>query len=206
MTTNLKNLANFPLTQPYSITPWNYGGTEQVVALPNPNIVDWVLIELRNAPNVSAATASTVIATRAAFLLNNGSVVDINGSSLLHFTNPVSSQLFVVVYHRNHIPVISENALVKAGGIYSYDYTTSMGQVHGGALGHKQLAAGIWGMFAGNADGSNMIDISDKTFWINEAAEMQDYYKSDFNLDTQVDNKDKDDFWVPNQGKGSQVP
>jgi PKD repeat protein len=206
MTPNLKNLANFPLTQPYSITPWNYGGSEQVVALPNPSIVDWVLIELRNAPNVSAATASTIIATRAAFLLNNGSVVDMDGSSLLHFTNPVSSQLFVVVYHRNHVQIISEYALIKAGGVYSYDYTTSMGQVHGGILGHKQLASGIWGMFAGNADGSNLIDITDKTFWMNDAAEMQDYYKSDFNLDTQVNNKDKDDFWVPNLGKGSQVP
>ena len=41
---------------------------------------------------------------------------------------------------------------------------------------------------------------------MNDAAEMQDYYKSDFNLDTQVNNKDKDDFWVPNQGKASQVP
>ncbi len=140
------------------------------------------------------------------FCSNNGSVVDMNGSSLLHFTNPVSNQLFVVVYHRNHIPVISENALVKVGGIYSYDYTTSIDQVHGGTLGHKQLASGIWGMFAGNADGSNMIDISDKTFWMNDAAEMQDYYKSDFNLDTQVNNKDKDDLLVPNLGKVSQVP
>ena len=61
-------------------------------------------------------------------------------------------------------------------------------------------------MFAGNADGSSMIDLSDKAFWMNDAAEMQDYYTSDFNLDAQVDNKDKDDFWVPKRGKGSQVP
>jgi PKD repeat protein len=203
MSADLTNLTNFPINQPYNAAPWNYTGTESVVSIPA-DVVDWVLVELRDAASAAAATVATRISRKAAFLLNNGSVVDLNGSSLLHFTNAISNQLFVVVYHRNHIPVISANALVKAGSIYSYDYSTSLGQVHGGEL--AQLASGIWGMFAGDADGSGLIDFADKTFWINEAAKMQDYYKSDFNLDTQVNNKDKDDLWVPNEGKGSQVP
>ena len=126
--------------------------------------------------------------------------------SLLHFTNPISNQLFVVVYHRNHIPVISENALVKVGGIYSYDFTTCIGQVHGGILGHKQLASGKWGMFAGNADGSNMIDVSDKTFWMNDAAKCRIIIRVISISTLRLIIKTRMIYWVPNLGKGSQVP
>jgi len=33
-----------------------------------------------------------------------------------------------------------------------------------------------------------------------------DYLESDFNLDTQSDNKDKNDYWWTNLGKGSSIP
>ena len=45
---NVHNL--LPLTQPYNVAPWNYAGTEQVGSIPNPEIVDWVLVELRETP------------------------------------------------------------------------------------------------------------------------------------------------------------
>ena len=94
-----------------------------------------------------------------------------NGISLLHFTNPVSNQLFVAVYHRNHIPVISENALVKVGGVYTYDFTTAANQVHGGILGHKEMTTGKWGMFAGDADGNGATGNADKLAWSNWAGD-----------------------------------
>jgi PKD repeat protein len=205
MNTYLTGLTDFPLTQPYNAAPWNYSVTESIASIPA-NVVDWVLVELRDATSTATATVATRISRKSALLLNNGSVTDLDGSSLLHFTNTVSNQLYVVVYHRNHLPVISSNAMMKVSGVYSYDFSSAEGQAYNGSLGHKQLAVDIWGMFAGNADGSSLIDISDKTFWMNEAAEKQEYYKSDFNLDTQVNNKDKDDLWVPNQGMSSQVP
>ena len=36
-----------PLNQPFNVAPWNYTGTESVTTLPNPFIVDWILVELR---------------------------------------------------------------------------------------------------------------------------------------------------------------
>lgn len=206
MDTGLTGLSDFPLVQPYNISPWSYNGDEEVVSLPNSSIIDWVLIELRDAANIGAATESTIIEKRAAFLLNTGSIVDIDGVSLIHFTNTISNQLFVAVYHRNHIPVISENALVKVSGVYSYDYTTGVAQVHGGILGHKQLATGKWGMFAGDADASGLINSIDKTTFWNLQAAKKGYLKSDLNMDTQVNNNDKNDYWRPNQGAGTQVP
>jgi hypothetical protein len=41
--------------------------------------------------------------------------------------------------------------------------------------------------------------------WETEAG-TTGYLDSDYNLDQQSDNKDKDDIWTPNQGKGTQVP
>lgn len=205
MTTSLTSLPDFPMTQPYGVYPWGYGGTETIVALPNPNIVDWILVELRDAVSVSAALPNTVIASRAAFLLNDGSVVDMNGVSLLHFTNSITNQLFVVIYHRNHLPVISENPLINNLGVYSYDFTSGVSQVHGGIDGHKQLASGKWGLYAGNADGDGTIGINDAFIWKDGGGENK-YLGADMNLSSQVNNQDKNDYCIPNLGKGSQVP
>lgn len=52
----LNNLGYIPLSQPYSGTPWNYTGTESVVSIPNVNIVDWILIELRTSLGYNQTT------------------------------------------------------------------------------------------------------------------------------------------------------
>ncbi len=206
MNTTLTGLADFPLLQPYSISPWNYSGSESILVLPNPAIVDWLLIELRDAASAADATSGTVIARRAAFLLDDGSVVDTDGSSLLHFTNAIAHQLYIAVFHRNHLPVLSENALVNVSGVYSYDFTSGVNQVHGGISGHKELTPGKWGMIAGDADASGSVDMGDKSLLWNNQAGKKGYLKSDLNMDGQAGNKDKDDFWLPNLGKGSQLP
>ncbi len=52
------NPAYIPLIQPYSGTPWNYSGTENVSVIPNSNVVDWILVELRETSG-DASTATT---------------------------------------------------------------------------------------------------------------------------------------------------
>ncbi|MBM3436207.1 MAG: hypothetical protein FJY07_08355, partial [Bacteroidetes bacterium] len=64
-----------PLNQPYPGEPWFYLGTESVEAIPNSGVVDWILVELRDAASAASATAVTSIARQAGFLLNDGSVV-----------------------------------------------------------------------------------------------------------------------------------
>jgi hypothetical protein len=56
----------------------------------------------------------------------------------------------------------------------------------------------------GNRDGS--VTITDKTPVWDTQSGTQGYLESDFNLDNQSDNKDKDDVWDPNLGMGSMVP
>jgi hypothetical protein len=65
---------------------------------------------------------------------------------------------------------------------------------------------GYWGMTGGDGDHNGMIGTTDYSpVWETEAG-TTGYLDSDYNLDQQSDNKDKDDIWTPNQGKGTQVP
>jgi len=134
MTNDLNVAGYLPLDQPYNIEPWNYTGTESVQAIPNSDIVDWILIEYRDATDAISAIGSTSIGRQAAFLIKDGSVVDLDGTSILQF-NPEGSgvihQLFTVVWYRNHLGIMSANPVTESGGIYTYDFTISSGQAYG---------------------------------------------------------------------------
>ncbi|RLD49679.1 MAG: hypothetical protein DRJ05_20620, partial [Bacteroidetes bacterium] len=194
-----------PLSQPYSGTPWNYAGTENVGSIPNTDIVDWVLIELRDATNPGAADNSSIIATQAAFLLSDGSVVGLNGSSTLQFANSINHQLFVVVWHRNHLGIMSSTGLTESGGVYTYNFTDAITKAYNGSAGYKEIATNIYGMVGGNADANGEIDTADKTLWTNDVG-TKGYIATDHNMDVQVDNRDKNDTWVENGPYSDQVP
>ena len=194
-----------PFTQPYNTTPWNYTGTENVASIPNANVVDWVLIELRDATNVASATSATMIDQKAAFLLSNGKVVGLDGASTLQFSNSLTQQLYVVVWHRNHLGVMTSTSVTESGGIYTYNFSTGAGQAYGGTSAHKQIGPGVWGMIGGDGDKDGQITASDESLIWESQAGTKGYLESDYNLNTQTDNKDKNDIWAPNQGAGSQV-
>lgn len=200
MTTSL-NPSNLPLNQPYSGAPWNYTGNESVAAIPSPDIVDWVLIEIRDATNASLATSATVIARQAAFLLKNGKVSGLDGSiNPLLFEVTPQYGLFVFVWHRNHIGILSASEVVAINNIYTYNFGSGANLAFGST--QNEIGVNLWGMIAGNGLADIQIDESDKALvWETQAGESG-YLQGDFNLDTQVDNIDKDDFWYPNIGAG----
>lgn len=195
-----------PLAQPYNAAPWNYTGTESVAAIPDPNVIDWILVELRDAADAGSATPATTVARQACFLLADGSVVAIDGSSMPEFGITIANNLFVVIWHRNHLAIMSANPLPEAGGVYSYDYSTGATQVYGGILGHEELVPGIWGMRGGDGDSDGQVGNPDKVdVWTVDAGSAG-YLFGDFNLDGQANNPDKVEVWEPNSGGGSQVP
>ncbi|MCD4735318.1 MAG: hypothetical protein K8R53_04705, partial [Bacteroidales bacterium] len=206
MNTYLCQMPEFSLTQPYNTSPWFYPGQESVVSVPNNNIVDWVLVELRDAPDAASATGNTMIAQQAGFILNDGSIVGLDGSSLLQYNVQVANSLFVVICHRNHLDIMSGFPLTLNGGNYTYDFSIGADQVYGGFIGYKDLGAGIWGMVGGDGLPDGQVSNSDKVdVWIVETG-SSGYYFGDFNLDGQVNNVDKVEVWAPNSGSGSQVP
>lgn len=206
MTTQLNSSGVIPLNQPYNISPWNYPGTESVASIPNFDIIDWILVEFRDTTDASFATPATILEQQAVFILKDGSVVGMDGNSILQLNNAVKNQLFVVLWHRNHLGILSANPLTESGGIYSYDFSTGLDKVYGDIWGYNEISSGVWGMVSGNGFTDNQVDSFDKeTVWSVETGTWG-YKQGDFNFDTQIDNKDKNDKWFNNINKYSQVP
>ncbi len=205
---NLLKLYDYlPLTQSYNTAPWNYAGTESVAAIPNNDVVDWVLVEVRETSgDASTATSGTVIGRRAGFILKDGSIVDTDGSSALTFSTVASQNVFAVIYHRNHIPIMSANPLSSSGNVYTINFSTADTQVYGGASACKEVTSGVWGMLSGNALQDNQVDNKDKNdVWEVEKGNAG-YYNGDMNMNGQVDTSDEQVNWENNAGKSSKVP
>ena len=206
MTTVLNDLNLIPLSQPYAGAPWNYNGLETVTTIPA-NVVDWVLVDLRESTgDASTATPDKSIAKRAAFLLKDGLIKELDGITNLEFPVSVTNNLYIVIYHRNHLAVISATSTPIISGNGNYDFSSGASQVLGGNLGHKDIGSGIWGMIAGDANSDGVIGNADKQGSWNAAAGKKGYLSSDFSIDSQTNNKDKNDFWYINQGYNSFVP
>lgn len=206
--TTMDTLLNdiLPNSQPYASPPWNYTGTETISGNAPAGTVDWVLVELRET-NGSAQTATfdKRVAQQACMLRKDGQLLSVDGDSLLKFDINCTDSLFVVIYHRNHLPIISAIAVSKNDGIYTLDFTSSAAKALGGNLAQKDLGGGIFGMISGDASSDNLIDSSDKSLW-DIFSGKSGYLNPDINLDRNVNNVDKNSNWVPNVGRSSQVP
>jgi hypothetical protein len=204
MNTSLNSGGFLPLDQPYFDFPWVYPGGESVGAIPSPDVVDWVLVELRDAASPSTATNSERVARYAGFLLKNGKIVGLDGTSNIEFAEEISDDLYLVVRHRNHLDIMSATALTENPGVYSYNFTLSSGQAYGTGA-QTELATGVWGMVTGDGDGYGAIDLQDKALWGQEVGNSG-YYRSDYDLGGEVNNQDKNEIWYPRMGEQSQVP
>ncbi|MCD4745009.1 MAG: hypothetical protein K8R58_01780, partial [Bacteroidales bacterium] len=196
-----------PLSQSYNQQPWNYAGTENVAAIPSNEIIDWILLEIRaTTGDASTAKSDSIVIRRALFITKDGNIVEIDGASVPVFQLDIAKNNFAVIWHRNHLGVISAFPLVLDNGVYTYDFTTGANQAYGGSLGHKEIGTGIWGMIGGDGDANRQIGNADKNDVWNIQAGNSGYYSGDFNMDGQVAQQDKNDIWVPNSGSGGQVP
>lgn len=211
----LNTTAAIPLAQPYNpvlpyygnnVPSWLYNGTEAVAAIPA-GVVDWVIIELRDAVDAASATGATMIAKQACFIYADGSVKGIDGLVPTFSVTP-SQGLFAVIWHRNHLAIMNASPLVEAGGMYSYDFSTAATQVYGGSVGYKQLDLSpvVWGMIAADGNADKNTNTQDKLNVWKVDSGSSGYKGGDFNLDSQVNTQDKLNVWKPNSGKSSQVP
>lgn len=218
MATSLNTNGYIPLAQPYAPAlpyydiadagdiVWYYSGTESVASIPT-GVVDWVYVQLRDADAAVNATSATIIGEQAAFLLDDGTVVGLDGSSMLDFAVSVSENLYAVVFHRNHLGVMSANALTDGGGgVYSYNFSSGETQAYGAANGHKQLESGVWGMIAADGNGNGLIQNSDETAVWKADLGASGYLGGDFEMTGLTQNTDETAYWQPNLGGGGQTP
>ena len=99
---------------------------------------------------------------------------------------------------------MSANGPSLSGGTYNYDFSTAMSQAYG-TNAQKDLGGGLFGMYAGDADANGNIGNTDILLWKSNAG-AKGYLSTDFNMDGQVNNLDKNDLWNENVNSESQIP
>ncbi len=206
MNTNLFDNGQLPVNQPYNVPPWNYNGTETLMVSPGADVVDWVYLEFRRTPyGPESATPETTVYRRAGLLLSDGTITEVDGSSRIWIYAPPLTNMYVVVYHRNHLALLSNTPLIPwAPAGVGYDFSDDLSKAY--LDGQKELTPGIFGMIGGDCDANGIIELNDKEVcWTPEAGHTG-YLPGDWNLDLQINNPDKDDIWFVNMGLESKVP
>jgi hypothetical protein len=209
MSTTLGASGFIPLKQPYNSPPWNYAGTEQVDHVP-PGIVDWVLIEVRTGN--PSSPPMTMVARRAAFVKQNGALVDLDGISPVSIPSLSPGSYYIVVRHRNHLAIMSANATDISKVSSQYIFTAAQGSAYStDPVLHpamKDLGGGRYGMFTGDANCDGQITKSDGDAWLaNSGSAATGYVQTDFNCDGQNTTRDFNP-WLLNSKRGvaTQVP
>jgi hypothetical protein len=202
MITTLNSEGLIPLSQPYHTQPWNYAGNEVVGSIPKPGIVDWVLVDLLEETIGDAGPGFVVLERKAGFLHVNGQITATDGFSPLKFNSDINYPFHAGVHHRNHLRVISSGEPVEEGGVFSWDFITGADRNLGGNHTQKEISAGTWGMIAGDGDANRHVDNKDKNdVWLPDFG-LTGYLPGDFNLDGEVNLMDKN-YWDNNTGKSS---
>lgn len=200
--TRLINMSNdlltrgvLPLSQPYNGAPWNYKGTESVTSVSSfpATVVDWLLLELRDSSN-----NNLVVARRAALLLSNGSIADITsngtvtsgiGSRFISFSN--SSNYYVVVRHRNHLPVMSNVALDLSAFV---NYNLSLpANIRGGAMQLYNNGGSFYCLRPGDVDANGVITVDDYNLYFsgqNSGTTINVYSDADCDIDGIINTND----------------
>lgn len=108
---NANLIGKIPLTSPYSENP------RRVSSIPN-NIIDWVLVELKETINGDAITSKSFL------LRNDGKIVADDGINENLSLNAPQGLYYIVIKHRNHLPIMSSTALeLNSTSSSIYDFT-----------------------------------------------------------------------------------
>ncbi len=192
MSTALQNNNTLPLSQPFNNPPWGYAGTETLNALPS-NMTDWVLLELRDANN-----NGQIVARRAAILLNNGNIIDVNGNNNgVVFSAITPNSYYILLRTRHHLAVLSSNALALPNDATLCDFSNE-NMVSGGASQlHTSSTPNICLLLSGDVDGNGTITVGDFNRLQSNMSSMGVYNSSDCNLDRNVTVADYN-LYMPN--------
>ena len=199
--TDLQQQQLVPKNEPYTALGYSFtsGGGEvmSAAAQQNANIVDWVIVELRDSAN-----PALVVHSQAGLLLKDGFIVDVDGVSLISAPVMNTQSYYLAVIHRNHLGVMTSQPVTLGTTV---DFSNPQTATYGTAS-SRHIANGKAYMFAGDGDGSGQIQNSDNILQWQPQAGASGYQSGDYNLDGQVQNSDLLQLWKFNTGRGTNVP
>jgi len=191
MNSSLQAAGRLPNLSPYDEDP------RTAFVFPE-NTVDWILVQVCTQADTQA------VFSRSAFLLGDGSIVEDENVDGINLYGMLNGNYFLVLRHRNHLAVISASTVsVSAGSAVPYDFSTGEGQA-GGTAAMKQLETGVWGLWAGDVDGSGQVGASDRNETWNRRTQAG-YLNADCDLSGSVGASDRNITWN-NRTKMSQLP
>lgn len=149
MRDEIRSLPGFPLSQPYSAlgvgTITGSGGplAGSVLTVSGNNaIVDWILVELRD-----AASGTTVAVRTPALLQRDGDVVGVDGTSLLRL--PIAAGNYrIAVRHRNHLGVMTASPIALSTSATSVDLSVPGTATYGTDA--RKNVNGVYALWAGD--------------------------------------------------------
>ena len=192
--------------QPYDREPWLYSGDEGIEfdmfsdglsQLYPSDAVDWVLVSLRSRPNIEST-----ICTKSALLLADGTLWL---TEFFDCCEEVEDSYYVVIEHRNHLPVMTPTAIPIVDGLISFDFRSNQSYTRLFGDGQKEVKPGVFAMFAGNGD-QNLepeslkdINSNDISLWSRDNGKHSGYYFQDYDLSGDINVHDKA-IWLTNNG------
>jgi hypothetical protein len=187
-----------PTSQPYASAFFNgteveYDGSEVVTSIGS-DIIDWVVVSLRDPPSPSVA-----VMERAAFVRDDGELANLDGTSPLTIFGADSAWYYVVVCHRNHMCVMSELVDMNSGS-GAFDFTANPGFTTGPRPQKtlEDFPSVVYGLFACDINADGMSTALDFNAWLPSTKSVQTgYLSTDCNMDGQVTAADFN-LWLPN--------
>ena len=195
MNDNLRSNNVIPTTSPYADAATCNASVFNTTG--NNAIIDWVWIEVR-----ASSDQTTVIAQTSALLRANGKVVATDGVSAVP-VNVQSGSYYIMIGHRNHLGILTSNAVNLNGGTKVLDLSTNSELVMGGTNGIGNMGSGRFALYSGDFDGNGQVQNADAT-GVMPFLGLSGYYNADINMNGQVQNGDIIISIYPNIGKGQQ--
>ena len=195
-----------PIAQPYAIAPWNHNGTEgSTLGDPTTNpgsspypseVTDWVLVSVREGDSLATSEI-----WQCAMTLNKTGIIPWPQSYCPCLNLEDNTNYYVLIEHRNHLPIMSPGILHTTSSSLAYDFTQNQSWILESSPGNFQgegqkLIGTKYVMYAGNEnqsigiDARTIIDQSDDTSWKTNMGDRFEYLNSDFSLDGDTNAKD----------------
>jgi len=202
------NYNNTYIIHPYYVQMAGYVDKWTGIQSYHPDVVDWVLVSLQE----EIIDPNTTFYKTPALLLKDGTVdfytpitdSDIDFNSI--------SDFYIVIEHRNHLPVATPQKLDIGNGNVQFDFTIQSGY----ASSQKEVALGVFVMYGGNMSHNACIagdsthefeEISgaDKIPFSENNGNFYIYHSTDTNLNGEVSGADKT-IWGNSNGVFSLIP
>ncbi|GEQ85190.1 hypothetical protein ULMS_06980 [Patiriisocius marinistellae] len=193
MNDNLRQNNQIPTTSPYAdalvcdVNVFSITGDDA--------IVDWVLVELRDATDRTIVVEST-----SALLQRDGDIVAVDGISALGLSSP-KTDYYIFVGHRNHLSILSATT-VALSSITPVDLSEDPIAVFGGASSLTALN-GVFAMVSGDVTPNGEVQTIDLNN-LSSALGGSGYSTFDADMNGEIQTIDINLHIRPNLGRGIQ--